>query len=309
VPTPEVLDWLLAGDVAAAYLTTRDLLGRDDATLQERISTEGVGAALVAARGPDGHWGRGFYQPKWTSSHYTLLHLKEIGLSPHHPAARETVRLILATQKHRDGGVGPAAPPTPSDACVNGMALGYASWFGAPEDELRSIVDFLLAERVTDGGFNCRRNRPRTHVTHSSMHTTVCVMEGITTYLRSRRTYRRTELEESAASSAEFLLRHRLLRSERTGQLISSEFTRLHFPARWHYDVLRGLDCLAAAGVSHDDRMDEALDLIRRRQRPDGRWSANRSYPGVTHVPGERPGEPSPWLTVIAERVLLAYPR
>ncbi|WP_141842146.1 hypothetical protein [Humibacillus xanthopallidus] len=307
--TSEVLDWLLAGDVAAAYLATRDLLGRDDADLQRRIATEGVGAALLAARGPNGHWGRGFYQPKWTSSHYTLLHLKEIGLSPTHPGARDTVRLILDTEKHRDGGVGPAASPTPSDACVNGMALGYASWFGAPEDRLRSIVDFLLTERVVDGGFNCRHNRPRTHVTHSSMHTTVCVMEGMTTYLRSNRRYRRTELEEAVASSAEFLLRHRMLRSERTGQVISPEFTRLHFPARWHYDVLRGMDCLAAGGTPRDHRMDEALALIRRRQRPDGRWSANRSYPGVTYVPGERPGEPSPWLTVIAERVLLAYPR
>lgn len=306
--TSEVLDWLLTGDAAAAYLATRDLLGRDDAGLQDRIATEGVGAALLAARGANGHWGRGFYQPKWTSSHYTLLHLKEIGLSPAHPAPRETVQLILATEKRRDGGVGPAGPPTPSDACVNGMALGYASWFGATEDLLRSIVDFLLAERVADGGFNCRHNRPRAHVTHSSMHTTVCVMEGVTTYLRSSRQYRRDELAEAVSSSAEFLLRHRLLRSERTGQVISPEFSRLHFPARWHYDVLRGLDCLAAAGVSRDERMDEALTLVRRRRRPDGRWSGNRSYPGVTYVPVERPGEPNPWLTVIAERVLLAYP-
>jgi hypothetical protein len=308
VATSDVLDWLLAGDVAAAYLATRDLLGRDDADLQARIATEGVGAALLAARGPNGHWGRGFYQPKWTSSHYTLLHLKEIGLSPAHPAARETVQLILATEKRGDGGLGPAGPPTPSDACVNGMALGYSSWFGAPEDRLRSVVDFLLAERVADGGFNCRHNRPRAHVTHSSMHTTVCVLEGLTTYLRSSRRYRRAELEEAAASSAEFLLRHRMLRSERTGQVISPEFTRLHFPARWHYDILRGLDSLAAAGAPRDERMDEALALVRRRRRPDGRWSANRSYPGLTHVPAERAGEPSPWLTVIAERVLLAYP-
>ena len=306
--TSEVLDWLLAGDVAAAYLTTRDLLGHEDADLQRRIATEGVGGALLAARGTNGHWGRGFYQPKWTSSHYTLLHLKEIGLSPTNPAARATVELILATEKGRDGGVGPSAPQTPSDACVNGMALGYASWFGAPEERLRSIVDFLLAERVVDGGFNCRRNRPRAHVTHSSMHTTVCVLEGITDYLHSGRQYRRGELEGAAASSAEFLLRHRMLRSERTGQVISPEFTRLHFPARWHYDVLRGLDSLAAAGIPRDERIDEALSLMERRRRPDGRWSANRSYPGVTYVPGDRPGEPSRWLTLIAERVLLAYP-
>ena len=140
------------------------------------------------------------------------------------------------------------------------------------------------------------------------MHTTVCVLEGITDYLRSGWQYRRAELEEAAASSAEFLLRHQLLRSERTGRIISAEFTRLHFPTRWHYDILRGLDSLARAEIPRDDRMDEALSVIQRRRRPDGRWSANRSYPGVAHVPSDRPGEPSRWLTEIAERVLLAYP-
>ena len=306
--TSEVLAWLLAGDAAMVYVATRDLLERDDPELQARIATEGTGAAILAARGTNGHWGRGFYQPKWTSSHYTLLQLREIGLSPTHPAARGTVELILDTEKAGDGGLNPSGSRRPSDACVNGMALGYASWFGEREEQLRSVVDFLLRERVADGGFNCRHNRPGAQVTHSSVHTTVCVMEGITAYVRSRARYRRHELEEAYASSAEFLLRHRLFRSESTGQVINPEFTRLHFPARWHYDILRGLDSLAAGKVPRDPRMDEALALVRGRRGADGRWNANRAYPGATHVPDERAGQPSRWVTLIAERVLVAYP-
>lgn len=307
--TSTVVDWLLAGDVAVAYLTTRDLLGREDPELQARIATEGVGAALLAARGPDGHWGRGFYQPKWTSSHYTLLQLSQIGLSPLDGAARETVRLILDGCKADDGGVSPSPPAKPSDACINGMALGYASWFGATPEQLGSVVDLLLREVVADGGFNCRHNRPGARVTHSSVHTTVCVIEGITAYLRSGACYRADELDRARSSAAEFLLRHRLLRSERTGEVIRAEFTGLHHPARWHYDILRGLDSLAAARIPRDERMDEALSILRARRRADGRWTPNRAYPGQTHVPNERVGVPSPWVTLIAERVLLAYPR
>ena len=306
--TSTVVDWLLAGDVAVGYLTTRDLLRHDDTRLQTRIATEGVGAALLAARGPDGHWGRGFYQPKWTSSHYTLLQLSQIGLSPLEPAARETVGLILDGCKADDGGVSPSPRAKPSDACINGMALGYASWFGAVEEQLHSVVDLLLREVVADGGFNCRHNRPGVRVTHSSVHTTVCVIEGVTGYLRSGARYRADELERARSSAAEFLLRHRLLRSERTGEVIRAEFTALHYPARWHYDILRGLDSLAAAGIPRDERMDEALSILRGRRRADGRWTPNRAYPGLTHVPNERVGVPSPWVTLIAERVLLAYP-
>ena len=306
--TSAVLGWLLDGDVAVAHLATRDLLGHEDASLQARIATEGIGAALLAARGPEGHWGRGFYQPKWTSSHYTLLQLREIGLSRANPEARATVELVLDTEKARDGGLNPSAPGTPSDACINGMALGYASWFDAPEERLRSVVDFLLREVVADGGFNCRHNRPGAAVTHSSVHTTVCVIEGIAGYLASGAAYRADELDRARLSAAEFLLRHRLLRSERTGEVIRAEFAGLHYPARWHYDVLRGLDSLAGARIPRDERMDEALAIIRGRRRPDGRWTPARAYPGLTHVPNERVGIPSPWVTLIAERVLLAYP-
>lgn len=303
-----MLDWLLDGDVAVAYLTTRDLLGREDLQLQRRIPTEGIGAALLAARGPDGHWGRGFYQPKWTSSHYTLLQLREIGFPPLHPAARETVGLILATEKGQDGGVNPASRRDPSDACVSGMALNYASWFWAEPEDLRSVVDYLLRQRVADGGFNCRHHRAGDEVRHSSVHTTVCVIEGITTYLASRYAYRRDELEDARASSVEFLLRHRLFRSERTGAPIDPEFTRLHVPARWHFDILRGLDALAAARVPRDERMGDALAILRGRRCDDGRWVVNRAYPGATHVPNDPAGEPSRWVTLVAERVLLAYP-
>ncbi|MEW1954433.1 hypothetical protein [Terrabacter sp. NPDC080008] len=308
MPTSEVLDWLLSGDVAVAYSTTRDLLGHEDRDLQCRIATEGLGATLLAARGPDGHWGRGFYQPKWTSSHYTLLQLREIAFPPTHPAVRESVQLILATEKGHDGGVNPSARHEPSDACVNGMALNYASWFWADADDLRSVVDYLLRQRVTDGGFNCKHHEPDDAVHHSSVHTTVCVIEGITTYLHSGFAYRRDELEQARSTAVEFLLRHRLFRSERTGAPIDSELTRLHFPARWHFDILRGLDALAAAGVPRDERMDDALGVLHSRRRVDGRWVVNRAYPGATHVLGDPAGQPSRWVTLIAERVLLAYP-
>jgi hypothetical protein len=46
------------------------------------------------------------------------------------------------------------------------------------------------------------------------------------------------------------------------GSPSTPEFTRLHHPARWHFDVLRGLDALADAGVSHDSRMDAGLELL-----------------------------------------------
>ena len=301
-----VVDWLLQGDVAVRFQTQRDLLHRDDGHLQERIAHEGYGAVLLAARGADGHWGGGFYRPKWTSSHYTLLELKNLGLSPRHTGARETVALILATEKGQDGGLNPAETVKQSDACVNGMALNYASYFGAEEASLASVVDFLLSQRLPDGGFNCRLNRSGAR--HSSVHTSVCVVEGFTEYQRSGYGYRVQEIGLAQAAATGFLLRHRLYRSHRTGRVMNPEFTRLHHPARWHFDVLRGLDALADAGTPYDARMDDGLQVVRSRRRADGRWVATLAYPGRTHVAPPLPGQPDRWVTLIASRVLDAYP-
>lgn len=304
-PRRDVLEWLLAGDPAVAWSATRHLLQRDDPGLRARIATEGDGAALLAARGPDGHWGRGFYQPKWTSSHYTLLELRNLGLAPDNPAATETVQLVLSQEKGPDGGLDPSHRSEVSDVCINGMALDYASYFRAGEEQLTGIVDVILSRRVADGGFNCRHHPPKAPASHSSLHSTVSVVEGLTGFLAAGHQHRRDEVEEARASAVEFILRHELFRSERTGEPIHPDLLVLHHPPRWHFDILRGLACLADAGVPRDPRMGAALAELVAKRRRDGRWTA-RAWPGETHLP-PAPRGPSPWATLTALRVLEAY--
>lgn len=139
----------------------------------------------------------------------------------------------------------------------------------------------------------------------------VSMLEGATEYLRHH-TYRADEVRGAQAGCAECLLAHRMFRSVRTGEVIKDEFTRLHYPARWYYDILRGLDSLADTGRTEfisDPRATEALDILESRRRPDGSWAANRGYPGQTHAPMIRAGQPNPWVSRAAVRVLAAYGR
>lgn len=183
-----LLDWLEAGDVAIRYQSRRDLRGRDLHSLQRRIASEGWGADLLARRNPDGSWGQGFYQPKWTSSHYTLLDLRLLNALRDNRLIGDSIGLILSSEKKPDGGIGPGRSIAVSDVCVNGMFLNYASYFGAPQALLQSVVDFIVGQRMDDGGFNCQHNRIGAR--HSSMHSTLSVLEGIETYRWSGYTYR-----------------------------------------------------------------------------------------------------------------------
>jgi hypothetical protein len=304
VSRDEVVAWLLTGDSAVRHQTVRDLHLDGPRVDETSIATDGDAAVLLSARNPDGHWGRGFYQPKWTSSHYTLLELRQLELSGTHPAAQATVGLILE-QKASDGGVNPSGSVRVSDVCVNGMFLDYASWFGAPEPGLVSVVDFLLGVRMPDGGFNCRSNR--SGASTASVHTTLSVLEGLTTYLHRGGRHRESEVLAARDDAVECLLARELFRVRGTQDAIRPELTRLHHPTRWHFDVLRALDALRVAGVAHDRRMEAALDVVVGRRRPDGRWAAASGYPGQTHVAYPRAGEPNRWVTLRALRVLDAY--
>lgn len=299
---PDVLRWLRAADPSTAYLVARDLSGRDDPVLRSEIAVSGVGAALLAARRPDGHWGSGFYQPKWISTHYTLLELAWLGLDPHEPRAASSVRMVLGSPRCDDGGLSAGVPTPSSDVCINGMALTYCSHFGAETSLLAGVLDMVLAERMADGGLNCRSTR--SGATHSSVHTTTSAIEGFTAYLAAGHVHRAAEVAEARSGAVEFLLAHRLFRSHRTGEVMRPEFTRLHHPARWRFDVLRGLDVVTDAGVVEDDRLADGLEVLRRRRRADGRWCGASGYPGQTHVDYPAPREPNPWITVAALRIL-----
>jgi hypothetical protein len=298
----QIMEWLLSGDVSIKYQVHRDLFGRENKQLRKRISTEGWGAGFLSFRKADGYWWRGFYQPKWTSTHYTILDLKNLGISPNSRDIRQTISSIIKSHKGSDGGIYPIGTTKKSDICVNGMFLNYASHFGVNEDDLKSIVDFLISEQMTDGGFNCYSNRRG--AIHSSMHSTLSILEGILEYSKSGYKYRLDSLLKAEVESREFLLRHKLFRSERTGTIIDKKMLMLSYPSRWRYDILRALDYFRLAGAEYDTRMEEAVHVLLEKRRTDGTWPLQAKHPGQTDFDMEKTGEPSRWNTLRALRVL-----
>lgn len=297
-----IIDWLLEGDLAIQYQVHRDLLGEERPDLRARIATEGWGARFLACRNPDGSWGQRFYQPKWTSTHYTLLDLRTLCIDPDNALIQGSIFDVLGDLKGPDGGILCSRANAASDVCVNGMVLNYASYFGTPGDDLRSVVDFLLNEHMADGGFNCRSNCSGAH--HSSLHSTLSVLEGIQEYATSGYGYRLDELQKAAEVAREFILLHRLFKSDRTGQIIRKDFLRLSFPPRWFYNILRSLDHFRAAKAPWDDRMSEAFSVLMSKRRRDGRWPLQAARAGQVHFRMEEPRQPSRWNTLLALRVL-----
>ncbi len=301
----QLIPWLLEGDVSIQYQTYRDLLGENHQHLQERIATEGWGAKFLSFRHQEGHWGQRFYQPKWISTHYTLLDLKHLAISPHNEPIRQSIAQVIHSLKSPDGGILLSGENKKSDICVNGMFLNYASYFGMDQVGLQSIIDCLIAEKMGDGGFNCRSNHSR--AVHSSLHTTISVLEGFREYLANSYSYRAKEIQQIVPAAQEFILMHRLFRSDHTGEVIDKRFLLLSYPSRWIYDILRALDYFQAAGVNYDPRMQDALDVLIDKRRKDAKWPVQAKHPGQVHFDMEKAGGPSRWNTLRTLRVLKRF--
>ena len=299
---PAVIDWLLKGDPAIRWQAERDLLHVDAAIYEEersRITSAGWGKRLLAKQDPGGNWGGGIYTPKWISTTYTLLLLRDFGLPNENAQAQGACCNFFFRGLEHDGGINLFKSLDYSETCVNGMLLSLLSYFRSPDPRIHSVADYLLRQQMQDGGWNCRLGRG---ATHASFNTTILVLEGFRDY--SALAGASDRVTQAVTRGHEFLLRHQLYKSHRTSRVVDSEMTRLHFPTRWHYDILRSLDYFRSVEAEPDPRMADAIALLRSRRASDGRWPLGRSWPGRVFFDLEVAGKPSRWNTLRALRVL-----
>ena len=311
-PADATIRWLLAGDPAIRWQTLRDLVEAAPSAVERertRVARHGWGARLLARQDADGRWAggvapdSGLYSPKWISTTYTMLLLRDFGLAPGNRQAQRACRLLLDGGLQPDGGINYgvwARWTRRSETCVTGMILSILSHFHYDDARLDTLVDHLLEQQMPYGGWNCRRPYG---ATHASVHTTISVLEGLHLYARHRGRKARA-IEAAQRLGREFLLVHRLFRSHRSGEIIKPIFLRFAFPPRWHYDILRALDHFQTARAPRDRRLAEAVDIVQSHERPDGRWPLQQTFPGKTYFELERRGAPSRWNTLRALRVL-----
>ena len=167
-----VLEWLLEGDPAIRWQAVRDLQGAAERTVrreQRRVAREGWGARLLERQDADGRWAGGIYTPKWTSTTYTMLLLRSLGLPPGEPQAMRACRVLLDTGFWQDDGINfyPRRYPR-SETCISSMVLAVLSWFGLDDPRMDQLAAHVAAQQMADGGWNCRAMPGYGAATHGS---------------------------------------------------------------------------------------------------------------------------------------------
>jgi hypothetical protein len=308
-----LIDWLLDSDPSIRWQVMRDLIGApaDEVAIERAgVATEGWGAQLLALQADDGRWGGVAWNRGWDSTMHVLMLLREMGLDPLSEEARRAVGLVRDRVTWK--GCGPQECADNAffegevEPCINGQVAAVGAYFG---QNVWGIINRLLSEQLSDGGWNCEAENGSTR---SSFNTTICVLEALLEF--ELRFGSRSEVTAARLRGQDYLLERHLFRRRSTNEVIERDrksgtvWTRFAFPTWWHYDVLRGLEYLRSAGVRPDERMAEAIELVESKHDADGRWPFEARYPGNMPIDiGESEGQSSRWNTLRALRVLNWY--
>ena len=311
----EVIDWVADHDPSLRWQVVRDVLGGSESEwgpIRALVETEGFGARLLSLQDADGQWSGGAFFPPgftgrqfqeegqpWSTTTWALTQLREFGLDPTSARARETVRLVGENSRWDHDGQPYWSGEV--EECINGRTVADGAYFGV---DVGPIVSRLVGAVQPDGGWNCERCNGSSR---SSFATTINVLEGLLEFERATGGTPRSH--DARKSGEEYLLTRRLFRRASTGGPVDEQFLTLTYPTRWHYDVLRALDYFRAASrfdaAAPDDRLTDAIELVRSKRDESGRWQLDWQPRGATLFDlDDGPGQPSRWVTLRALRVL-----
>lgn len=305
-----VLSWLTdPSEPSIRFLALADLMkgrpsDRPIVQAKREMSLRGWVHQMLSNQSGAGYWTNpdSCYQPKYSATVWHLQLLAMLGADGADPRIRKACERFLRMHAMPDGGFTCNVPPFPSvrsEECIVGRMLAVLVQFGYRRQDQRiaGAVRWLLSRQLPDGGWNCRSTP---HPRHSSIYSTHMALWGLS---RINPTQRTAEVRDAIAHGIDFMLRHRLFKSHRSGQVIKEGWLRLHFPPI-HYDILNGLRLMSDLGVNSDERLIDALDVVQSKMQQDGHWLTDyvpSGYPekaGQPSIKFERKGDPSRWITL-----------
>jgi hypothetical protein len=320
-------DWLLGSDnPSVRYFALTDIMGEpgdSSGTRRARreIMLNGPVPRILARQNAGGHWEdpNRFYVAKYRGTVWQLMILAELGADPGDPRVQKACEFILDRSQHRasggfsvhqsarsgDGLPGEVIPCLTGNMVWSLIRLGFLN-----DPRLRQGIDWIVRyQRFDDGAGAAPQGWPYDryemcwgrHVCHMGVVKALKALAEIPARRRSRAVSNKIE------EGVEFILRHRVhKRSHDPARISRPGWLRFGFPLMYQTDVLEILNILTGLGY-RDERMQEAVDAVLKRQDDQGRWTLKSTFNGRFIVDIERKGKPSKWITLNALRVLKSY--
>lgn len=326
--SPAALEWLLeADDPAVRYLARRDLTSctlEELMLLQEKAHTAGPIPLILEKMNPAGFWvqpGAGYY-PKYTSTVWSIVLLSQLGASLEIDRRIATACSYLISQSLTKYG----------QFTVNGLSSGTADCLqgnlcealinlGCWNAYMELAYDYM-ARSVTGEGIAppSDKDAPLRYYSGKcgpnfacgSNNKLPCAWGAVKVMLafgKLPKNKRTPVINRAIMRGIDFLLSRDPVDADYPcgyASKPSSNWGKFGFPVFYVTDVLQNVEALVSLGLGKDPRLAKALQYIRWKQSPEGRWKLEYDYAGKTWVDFGAKNTPSKWVTLRAMRVLKA---
>lgn len=316
-------DWLLEKtNPSVRYWTLKDLMDEGEESpevIKIRRDIMGFGPVkeILEHQNQDGAWVHPdrIYYPKYKGTTHSLLILSELG-AVRNRAIEKAIEIVFKCQL--ESGHFLTKPPKTERGyrskitdgiCLTSNILHYLIHFGYLDDpRTHRVVQFLIDSHSKQGGWHCRVYP----IEPEKIFPIHCYMGGVKpliAFSKIPEEKRTGKMKDIIRKNIEIYLENRIFkyrRDEKGERVPKPGWTRFGFPLFYQSDALEVLDVLTSLGV-HDERMQEALDLLLAKQTSQGTWLLENTFKGKMWVDIEEKRKPSKWITLKALRVLKRY--
>lgn len=336
---PVPLDWLLeSSNPPVRFFTMRDLLDyrandTELITAKEAVIDYRPVQQILKKQNPDGSWMSRDqpYIPKYKSSYWQVMLLGMFGLDGNNPQVERAVNHLLDFQ-HSEGGFStmeagareyefvrkkalarkksmpsleewiPLKNREMQMSCLTGNVCVALIRLGHEHHEtVKNALQWLVKIQNIDGGWLCPYWGAHKNDRHGCFMGTITPLDA---FSETSNSLKDDYMKEAIRHGAEFLLMHRLYRSDHHSFKVTKQsWLKLCFP-QFFYDILRGLAVLTKLGYSNDERIDDALQVVLKKRDSSGKWRTDCGYSGRLYGTIETKDKPSKWLTLEALKIM-----
>jgi hypothetical protein len=302
---------------SARYLALTQLLDRepsDPDVMEARAAIPGWGPAraILRAQWPEGYWMRPGvgYSPKHKATVWQLIFLAALG-SPCNAAIHRACSYALDHSRLEDGRFSAYKTAKGAVACLNGNLMRAMLLLGFRDTRLDASLEALASTVVSDK-FRCRFNAsgPPPARMRDGLPCAWGAIKAMGAFAQVPVEQRSPCVQAAIEGGISFLLAGDLAQGDypaATGP--SPLWHRFGFPLGYSSDLVEALEVLSQLGAIEMDScpgMAAALELVRGKTAPDGRWRLEYT-PDNIWAPFGEVGRPSKWVTLRALVALRAW--
>ena len=318
------ITWLLEdNNPSVRYFTLIDALEKTEndpevRKTKEEIMKKGVVPKILAKQKEGGYWedSQNFYTAKYKGTVWQIIILAELGADGKDSHIRKACEFILKNSQDRESngfsiwvsaktGGGRSSGVIP---CLTGNLVYSLIKLGYLKDErVQNSINWITAyQRFNDGIKDTPKDWPyeRLVICWGKHSCHMGVVKALKALAEIPVNQRNEEVKNTIEEGVEYLLKHHIYkRSHDLSRVSKPGWLRFGFPLMYQTDILEILGILTRLGY-HDERMQEAIDLLISKQDNQGRWKLESTFNGRFQTNIEQKGKPSKWITLNALKVL-----